>query len=135
MTESALLVRRLHLAVGTVGMLLFLLSGQYFQHALHGLQDLEDVPRLLLRSSHVYFFFACFVNVLFGLYFSMPSVARRYALVNQPLLIGYGFLFESMGQHGIDRPVASLGVVALFVWLCNRMVIAALAAWQRRAAR
>jgi hypothetical protein len=49
-----------------------LLSGQYFALRMNGLQDLADATKLLLRSSYVYFFFGCFINIVFGFYY-MPS--------------------------------------------------------------
>ena len=119
------MLKKAHLWVGIIGMILFLLSGQYFRLVLDGLQGLEDAPRLLLRTSHVYFFFACFINILFGMYYVEPSRIRSYTLYNQslilfsPLLIGYGFLCESFQNAGIDRNIGSLGVILLFVWLLN----------------
>ena len=119
------MLKKAHLWVGIIGMILFLLSGQYFFLVLGGLQGLDDTPRLLLRTSHVYFFFASFINVLFGMYYVEPRKIGWHTIYNQslillsPVLIGYGFLYESFGNTGIDRNIGSLGVILLFVWLLN----------------
>ena len=123
-----MLLKKIHLWVGIVGILLFLLSGQYFQHALDGLQNLQDTHRLLLRTSHVYFFFSSFINLLFGLFFDQSKKIRWYTIINQsliifsPFLIGYGFVFETSGDSGIERELGSWGVIILFIWLLNTCV-------------
>ncbi len=122
------LINKVHLWLGVVGMVLFLLSGQYFAQAMNGLQDLDDTPRLLLRTSHAYFFFACFINIVFGLYYKAPAKLAWYVLYNQslvmlsPLLLAYGFVFESFSNSGIERDIGTLGVVCLFVWLLNTLL-------------
>jgi len=119
------MLKKAHLWVGIIGMILFLLSGQYFFLVLGGLQGLDDTPRLLLRTSHVYFFFASFTNILFGIYYVEPSKTGWHTICNQslillsPLLIGYGFLCESLQNTGIDRNIGSIGVILVFVWLLN----------------
>jgi hypothetical protein len=118
-------LKKAHLWIGIIGMALFLSSGQYFLIALNGLQDIEDTPRLLLRTSHVYFFFSCFINILFGLYYVQPPKIRWYTLYNQsliffsPIFILYGFVFEAVDNPGIDRYVGSIGVILCFAWLLN----------------
>lgn len=122
-----MMLKKAHLWIGVVGVFLFILSGQYFQHFLNGLQDLQDGPRLLLRTSHAYFFFASMINLVFGLYYSPPANIKWYTVANQalimasPFLIAYGFIFEAHNNPGIEREVGSLGVIALFVWLVNRV--------------
>lgn len=123
------MIKKIHLWIGIVGMVLFLASGQYFQHSLSSLQDMSDTPRLLLRTSHVYFFFASIINIIFGMYYSPPRAARWYSMANQllvmlsPVLIGYGFVFEAHNNAGIEREVGSIGVIVLFVWLLNTLVL------------
>jgi hypothetical protein len=119
------MLKKTHLWIGILGMLLFILSGQYFKIELNGLQDFENTPRLLLRTSHVYFFFACFINIIFGLYYVQPSKLKWYTLYNHsfillsPVLILYGFVFESFVNPGIDRKFGTMGVIFCFIWLFN----------------
>ena len=123
------MLKRVHFWVGIVGLVLFVLSGQYFQHSLNALQDLEDVPRLLLRTSHVYFFFACAINVTLGLYYPDDRRATWYESANQllillvPFLLAYGFVYEAHGNPGIERNVSFLANVLAFVWVVNAVLI------------
>ncbi len=116
-------LNKLHLWIGLSGIVLFLLSGQYFQFALNGLQGMDDTPRLLLRTSHVYFFFASFINVIFGLYYVQTKELRWHTVLHQslvmlsPVLLAYSFIAEAYGNVGIERDIGSLGVIILFVWL------------------
>ena len=120
-----MLVKKLHLWVGGLGMAGFLMSGIYFQVALHGLQGMEDSQRLLLRTSHVYLFMSCFINVIFGFYYQPPSRLKPMTVFNQslimlsPFFIAYGFIFETLGNPGINRAIGSIGVIMLFVWLLH----------------
>lgn len=122
------MIKKVHFWVGVTGLVAFILSGQYFQHALDGLQGLEDTPRLLLRSSHIYLFFASMLNLLLGLYYVEPTKVGWATIYNQsfillaPFLIGYGFVFETLTNEGIDRTVGSTGVIFVFVWVANIVI-------------
>lgn len=120
-----MIIKKLHLSVGIVCMVFFLLTGQYFANMLNGLQDLENTQRLLYRTTHAYLFFAAFINIIFGLYYPAEKKLHWAAIGNQclvllsPLLITYSFFYETIGQSSIDRKVGALGVVLMFVWLFN----------------
>jgi hypothetical protein len=40
-------------------------------------------------------------------------------LLAAPILIGYGFLFETLGNPGIDREIGTVGVIMVFAWLLS----------------
>src|SRR5690606_28156928 len=119
------MLKKLHLWIGIIGFIVFVLSGQYFQHALGGLKELDDVPRLLLRTSHIYLFLTSVINLVFGLYYTPPEKIRWYTVVNQslillaPFFVMYGFVFETLGNEGIDRPTGSLGFFMILAWMGN----------------
>jgi hypothetical protein len=127
-TKGNMMIKSIQLWVGIIGMVLFLLSGQYFALMMNGLQDLADAPRLLLRSSHVYFFFGCFINIIFGLYYVEPKRLRWYFNANQsliiasPFLLAYGFMFESLNAPDIDRAIGIQGAIILFAWLVTTAI-------------
>lgn len=59
------------------------------------------------------------------MYYEQPVRVKWYVLYNQslillsPVLIGYGFIFESFDNTGIDRSIGTLGVILVFAWLFN----------------
>ena len=107
---------------------MFVLSGLYFKLVLDGLQGMENTPRLLLRTSHLYLFLTSVINFVLGLYYVQPKDMKWFTIYNQslimlsPFLIGYGFIFETMTNEGIDRVVGSLGLFAIFAWLVNILI-------------
>lgn len=122
------MIKKLHLYIGIIGFIAFILSGQYFQHMLGGLKELDDAPRLLLRTSHIYLFLTSVINIVFGLYYTPPEKIRWYTIYNQslimlaPFFILYGFVFETLGNEGIDRPIGSLGLFLVLFWLGNIVI-------------
>jgi hypothetical protein len=121
------MLKKIHLGIGITGLVIFIATGQYFKLYLHGLQDLDNSYRLLLRSAHVYLFFASFINLLFGLYYPEPPGIKWTTIINQglvmlsPILLFYSFVFEVVGNTGIDRKAGALGVVLIFIWLVNSL--------------
>lgn len=61
-------MRRLHFGVGALGVVAFLLTGQYMDRWLGHLAGMADLPRMLYRSAHIYLLFAALLNLLLGLY-------------------------------------------------------------------
>ncbi len=94
-------MRRLHLVVGLVGVVAFLLTGQYMDRAHDHLHGMDPTPRLLFRSTHIYLLLASLINFALGLYLSPTSGWRvwlRHAgsllvLIAPPLLL-IGFFVE-----------------------------------------
>lgn len=122
------MIRKIHLWIGVIGLILFLLSGQYFKHALGGLQGLENTPRLLLRTSHVYLFLTSIINLVFGLYYVQPEKIRWFTIYNQslimlaPFFVGYSFVFETITNTGINRPFTLIGMVLILAWVGNIII-------------
>ena len=122
------MIRKIHLWVGISGFILFLLSGQYFKLALAGLQGLENTPRLLLRTSHIYLFLTSIINLVFGLHYVPPQKVRWYTIYNQalimlaPLFIGYSFIFETITNSGIERNYTVIGMLLILAWLGNTAI-------------
>ena len=131
------MIWRLHLIVGLSGVALFLLSGRHFLHGPDGLQGVDDTPRLLLRTSHIYFFMASLVSVVLGLYYRpktplpLAIVLNQFLVIASPFLLAYGFVFEAHDNLGIEQPVSALGIIVLFVWLVNNL-LGRLVQWYKR---
>jgi hypothetical protein len=110
------LLKPLHLAVGLLGLIAFVLTGQYMGMFLGGLEAMPDGPRLLYRTSHLYLMWASLVNLLVGAYFVTgvsrgarigQSLASALLLLSPPLMLT-GFFLESPANN-LDRVFCSWG--------------------------
>jgi hypothetical protein len=96
-------LKPVHLIVGVVGIIAFVLTGQYMGIFLQGLAGMPDGPRLLYRSSHLYLMWSSLLNLVIGYYFvAAASQGARIAqgiasalLLAGPPLILIGFFVES----------------------------------------
>ena len=98
-----LLLKPLHLLFGVLGLVAFVLTGQYMAMFLNGMMDMPDGPRLLYRTSHLYLMWSSLVNLLVGFYFVAAvgkgariaqGIASAFILVGVPLTLT-GFFVES----------------------------------------
>jgi len=96
-------LKHIHFAAGVIGIVVFVVTGQYMAILLRGLADMPDGPRLLYRTSHLYLMWASLVNLVVGFYFvtAVDSGARvaqsiaSAALLAAPPLMLAGFFIES----------------------------------------
>ena len=84
-------MRRLHLAVGLLTVVAFLITGQFMGHHTPPMAALSDSVRLLFRSRHIYILASGLVNLVLGLYLQRHT--RGWRRVVQA--IGSGFLIAS----------------------------------------
>lgn len=110
--------RNVHLLIGTVGLILFVLQGQYMLRVL-GVPDLPDAARMSYRSAHLYLMLASSANIAMGVFMSAPSrvnYLQRLAsvlLLVSPALLIWSFLNES-NIPTLERPVAAAGLYLIF---------------------
>lgn len=71
------MLRTTHLVVGMLGLVVFVLQGQYMDLVHNHLADMEDGPRMLFRSSHIYFLFASILNIVVGAYLKNETQLAR----------------------------------------------------------
>lgn len=115
-------LRRVHLIVGALAAAAFLGTGLYMHFALGHLSGLEDFPRALYRSGHIYLLFAALLNLTIGAYVvEARSRARRNMqlagsalLLASPVLFLYGFMVETP-LASIDRPWTYWSIIAAAV--------------------
>lgn len=118
MESNAVNFRNCHLLVGGLGLLLFILQGQYMARVL-GVEHLADASRMLYRSAHIYFLLACVGNVGVGYYMPRSTpitfLQRLISLIllASPVLLIVSFLTEST-VDSLDRPVARVALYLLF---------------------
>jgi hypothetical protein len=115
-------MKRLHLWVGAVVLLAFLLSGQYMDYLEVRTNALGETARVMFRSRHIYLLLAGLVNLGLGAYFSYRGRGWRRSLqllgsalvVVAPLLMAAAFFAEPVGP-GLKRHFTLPAVVILSV--------------------
>jgi len=109
------ILKSIHLLVGVVGIIAFVLTGQYMAIVLNGLGDMPDGPRLLYRSSHLYLMWSSLLNLVVGYYFFVASsrgartgqaIASVALLAGPPLLL-VGFALEAK-LGNLSRPFCDI---------------------------
>jgi hypothetical protein len=114
-------LRTLHLSVGTLGVVAFLLTGQYMHWAHSHLQGMPDGPRLFYRSSHIYLLLSSLLNVLLGCYLVRPQrrllhraqTVASLAILMGPLLLCASFFFE-LHNPALLRPMGRMAIFLAF---------------------
>lgn len=110
-------LKSIHIWVGTLGLAVFLFTGQYMHWRYHHLHGMTDGVRLLYRSAHIYLLWSCLLNVVLGCYMELlGGSARRIfqgiasvAIVVGPPLLCLSFFFES-NSTSLARPAARLAI-------------------------
>ena len=118
---------RIHLAVGILTIGAFLATGQFMRMHAPPMAALEDGPRMMYRSRHIYLLGSGLVNLLLGLYVRSRAAGWRKTtqaagsilLLAAPFLILMGFINEPGRGVRADLWQSSFGMFALF---CGSML-------------
>ncbi|MGO9255149.1 MAG: hypothetical protein ACLQU1_02435 [Bryobacteraceae bacterium] len=84
-------MRRIHLSVGVLTVLVFLITGQVMRHHQPPMQSLGDSVRLMFRSRHIYILASGLVNLMLGIYVGQREAGWRRIVQ----IAGSGFLLVS----------------------------------------
>jgi hypothetical protein len=113
-------MKRLHLWVGAVALLLFLLTGQYMDYLEVRTNALGETARVMFRSRHIYLLLAALVNLGVGAYFSyrVRGWRRRLQLLGSALVVAAPALmlaafFTEPSEPGLKRHFTLPAVVIL----------------------
>src|SRR5437667_1291459 len=114
-------MKKLHLAVGILTLIAFILTGQYLRRVYPGMLGVDDGLRMLLRSRHLYIMLAGAVNAALGLYLSDQARGwRRFVqrlgsllLLIAPVLLIAAF-FRDAPRGSLEAPLARFGLYAVF---------------------
>ena len=106
-------LRRIHLILGLLTIVAFVLTGQYMDRVHDHLRLMDPTPRWLFRSGHIYLLFSGLLNCLLGVAKAFkPDPWRKglagigsLALLTTPPLFLIGF-FREPWIGGFDRPFA-----------------------------
>src|SRR2546423_4556613 len=70
-------MKRLHLVVGVLTLIAFILTGQYLRRVYPDMSAVGDGIRMMLRSRHLYIMLAGAVNAALGLYLTRVAPGSR----------------------------------------------------------
>jgi hypothetical protein len=117
--ESIVVIARLHVFIGILGLLVFLASGLTMLLADPPLSALDGQVRMMLRSRHIYLLYASLLNLLLGVYYRPAAWSWRQRLQTagsslllfSPALAVAGFFIEAP-EGDLSAPLGRLAVVA-----------------------
>ena len=117
-------MNRIHLWVGIISLIVFVLQGQYMAWGLGLLQAVPDGPRMMLRSAHLYLFLTGAINIALG---SAPEVSPPDKLekitsiifILSPSALLVSFFVESYATN-LNRPIAAITLQLVFAAIAVR---------------
>ncbi len=121
---------KVHLFLGIIVVIVFVLTGQYMHRYFNHLQDMEMMQRALFRAGHLYILLFGLINMGLGAYWR--NVKRRSLRALQLLgsmvillatsMIVYSFFKENPSMH-IERSIARFSLYfILFGVSCHGFV-------------
>jgi len=116
-------MRSVHLIIGLLFLVVFLLTGQFMEHHTPLMTSLPDGTRLLYRSRHIYILASAVANTLLGLYLTASNPGwRRLAqhsgsalFLLAPFLLTAAFMIEPGRKVDAAPGNAAYGLFALFL--------------------
>ena len=115
-------MRRIHLAVGTLAVIAFLVTGQFMRMHKPPMAALEDGLRMMYRSRHIYLLGSGLVNLMLGLYLrarasgwrKSTQMAGSVLLLAAPFLLLTAFINEPGRGVRADLWQGAFGLFVLF---------------------
>ena len=114
-------MKKLHLVVGILSLIAFVLTGQYLKRVYPGMPGMDDGMRMMLRSRHLYIMLAGAVNTGLGLYLVDAGGGWRRTLQRigsvliavAPAVLIAAFFIEP-GRGGAGARIGPPGLIAIF---------------------
>lgn len=122
-------MKTLHLIVGIVVVVIFLLTGQYMEFFYPDMDAVDDGTRMMFRSRHIYVLLAGLINVGIGAYFSWhPERWRKIlqavgsTLIIIATLISIVAFFHEPPLPNLQRPLTLPAIISLFAGTLLHMI-------------
>ncbi len=111
-------LRKIHLLVGLLALVIFLLTGAYMRWRLLPLMEASDRLRFSLRGNHVYILWSALLNLLAGAYLRVATNGLRAKLqltgslliIASSAVVIIAFFLESKASP--ERPLTLLAMIA-----------------------
>jgi hypothetical protein len=111
-------LRKIHLYLGWLGVLAFVLSGQYMDHVISPAMEASDRFRFSIRGNHIYLLLVGLLHLCLGAYLRESFERSRVWLQRlgsvllclAAALVLAAFLWEP--KDTLDRPVTLAGMIA-----------------------
>jgi len=114
-------MRKVHLVVGVLTVVIFLITGQIMRHHQPAMKTLGDAERLMYRSRHLYILASGLVNLMLGLYLQMwngwRASMQRFGsvlLFGSPAFLILAFCHDPGADLQSHLWRSTLGLFALF---------------------
>jgi hypothetical protein len=122
-------MKRLHLIVGILVVVVFLLTGQYMKFYYPGMDQVPDGLRMMLRSRHIYLLMSGLLNIAIGTYLDQRGKGWRKIfqltgsslVLISPVALAGAFFYEPVHTE-LGRTLTLPGVVSLFAGTLLHMV-------------
>jgi thiol:disulfide interchange protein len=124
------MLRRLHLVVGILAVVAFLLSGQVMSHHHPRTEQMSGELRMMYVSRHIYLLAAALVNTVLGLYLHVQASSWRRGLQWVGSLLILFSVFSVSLAFAVEPPLglagrgwrSLIGLIALFVGVMTHLV-------------
>ena len=126
-------MRRVHFIIGLLGVIAFLLTGQFMKHHHPSMEELSAEVRMMYVSRHIYLLGASLVNAVLGIYLQLhPRGWRRVlqqigsvVILLSPLTLLIAFFAEpAFGLAGRSWR-SYFGLIGLFAGVMMHIVVGA----------
>lgn len=115
------MLRKTHLYIGILIVIVFLLTGQFMHHKYNHLKDMALMNRALFRAGHLYILLFGLVNASLGSYYQAAKnrvIKQIQEFASVPIFISsaliiYAF-FTELPSNNIERPLTRLSLYMLF---------------------
>jgi len=113
-------MRKVHLILGIIVLIIFLLTGQYMDKYFHHMVGVPDGPRLLYRTRHIFILLSGLTNLGIAAYFTYRERfwPRAFQLIGSGLILLSSFLytvafFYEPGLEGLRTPLSHWGTYCI----------------------
>ena len=115
------MLRRLHLFIGIIIVIIFILTGQFMHHNYNHLENMELMNRALFRAGHLYILLFGLINVALGSYLQIQHskiIVKLQFLGSLAILIAsvlvISAFFIELPTETIERPLTRLSLYLVF---------------------
>ena len=123
-------MRGYHLLTGVLGVVGFLITGQFMRHHQPPLSTLSEATRLMFRSRHIYILSSGLINLILGVYIQKQRAGWREItqligsglVMSSTAILTLAFILEPSRGFQPEMRLSALGLYALFAGCMSHVV-------------